>query len=49
MITAIVQFQLPKPVSLEEAARMFESTRRKKFIAANGASASPSSTATRRR
>ena len=26
MITAIVQFQLPKPVSLEEAARMFEST-----------------------
>ena len=26
MITAIVQFGLPKPVSLEEAARMFEST-----------------------
>ena len=26
MITAIVQFELPKPVSLEEAARMFEST-----------------------
>jgi len=26
VITAIVQFGLPKPVSLEEAARMFEST-----------------------
>jgi Putative mono-oxygenase ydhR len=26
MITAIVQFKLPKPVSLDEAARMFEST-----------------------
>ncbi len=26
MITAIVQFQLPAPVSLPEAARMFEST-----------------------
>jgi hypothetical protein len=26
MITAIVQFGLPKPVSLEEATRMFEST-----------------------
>ena len=26
MITAIVQFQLPKPVSLDEATRMFEST-----------------------
>ena len=26
MITAIVQFGLPKPVSLEEAAKMFEST-----------------------
>jgi heme-degrading monooxygenase HmoA len=26
MITAIVQFQLPNPVSLEEATRMFEST-----------------------
>jgi Putative mono-oxygenase ydhR len=26
MITAIVQFKLPQPVSLEEAARMFEST-----------------------
>ena len=26
MITAIVQFALPKPVSLEEAQRMFEST-----------------------
>ena len=26
MITAIVQFQLPAPVSLEEATRMFEST-----------------------
>jgi hypothetical protein len=26
MITAIVQFQLPAPVSLEEAARLFEST-----------------------
>lgn len=26
MITAIVQFALPKPVSLEGAARMFEST-----------------------
>ena len=26
MITAVVQFALPKPASLEEAARMFEST-----------------------
>jgi hypothetical protein len=26
MITAIVQFSLPKPISLEEAARAFEST-----------------------
>lgn len=26
MITAVVQFTLPKPASLEEAARMFEST-----------------------
>ena len=26
MITTIVQFGLPKPVSLEEAAKMFEST-----------------------
>jgi Putative mono-oxygenase ydhR len=26
MITAIVQFLLPKPISLEEAARAFEST-----------------------
>jgi heme-degrading monooxygenase HmoA len=26
MITAIVQFQLPAPVSLQEATRMFEST-----------------------
>ncbi|MDE2362892.1 MAG: YdhR family protein [Hyphomicrobiales bacterium] len=26
MIAAIVQFRLPKPVSVEEAARMFEST-----------------------
>jgi hypothetical protein len=26
MITAIVQFSLPKPLSLEEAARGFEST-----------------------
>jgi heme-degrading monooxygenase HmoA len=26
MITAIVQFSLPKPVTLEEAARTFEST-----------------------
>ena len=26
MITAIVQFGLPKPVSLDEAAKMFEST-----------------------
>ncbi len=26
MITAVVQFGLPKPVSLEEAAKMFEST-----------------------
>ncbi len=26
MITAVVQFQLPAPVSLDEAARMFEST-----------------------
>jgi Putative mono-oxygenase ydhR len=26
MITAIVQFQLPAPVSLDEATRMFEST-----------------------
>jgi heme-degrading monooxygenase HmoA len=26
MITAIVQFGLPKPVSLQEAAQMFEST-----------------------
>jgi heme-degrading monooxygenase HmoA len=26
MITAVVQFDLPKPASLEEAARMFEST-----------------------
>jgi Putative mono-oxygenase ydhR len=26
MITAIVQFKLPKPVTLEEAAAMFEST-----------------------
>jgi hypothetical protein len=26
MITAIVQFSLPKPISLEEAARTFEST-----------------------
>jgi hypothetical protein len=84
MITAIVQFQLPAPVSLQEATRMFESTapkyqnlpglirkyylrsedgrtaggaficgsrgrRRKKSTAANGASASPSSMATRRR
>ena len=83
MITAIVQFQLRAPVSLEGAARMFESTapkyqnlpglvrkcylraedgrtaaaftsgsrrrRRKKSTAANGANASPSSTATRRR
>ena len=28
MITAIVQFSLPKPISLEEATRAFESTRR---------------------
>ncbi len=83
MITAIVQFQLPAPVSLPEATRMFESTapkyqnlpglirkyylrsedgarpaastcgsrrrRRKKSTAANGASAWPSSMATRRR
>ncbi len=26
MITAIVQFSLPKPITLEEAARVFEST-----------------------
>jgi hypothetical protein len=26
MITAIVQFSLPKPINLEEAARAFEST-----------------------
>ena len=26
MITAIVQFSLPKPISLEEATRAFEST-----------------------
>jgi heme-degrading monooxygenase HmoA len=26
MITAVVQFALPKPISLEEAARTFEST-----------------------
>jgi hypothetical protein len=26
MITAIVQFALPKPITLEEAARAFEST-----------------------
>ena len=26
MITAIVQFSLPKPISLEEAARAFKST-----------------------
>jgi hypothetical protein len=28
MITAIVQFSLPKPISLEEAARAFEQPRR---------------------
>jgi hypothetical protein len=33
MITAIVQFSLPKPISLEEAGRAFESTAEKKLQA----------------